>query len=104
MKVPPNKRISKGVTKGAISVEAVVTETDSARFALARYDITFEAKPLGQQHTKMIPAAISGGKLNHEASAKPTRGIIVNWQRIPTMMPFGIFNTCPKSFRLNSVH
>ena len=57
-------------------VDIVVTETDKARFALARYDMTLEARPLGQQPTRMIPAAISLGKLKRFATPKPTSGIM----------------------------
>jgi hypothetical protein len=53
-----SNRINNGVNNGANKVETAVTAIDSARFALARYDITFEASPLGQQPTKIIPAAI----------------------------------------------
>ncbi len=63
---------------GAKSVANEVMVIDKATLALAIYDITLEAKPLGEQPTKITPAAISGGKLKLLAIAKPRKGIIVN--------------------------
>ena len=65
---PPSHCIRNGVIKGAINVATAVSVTESATFALAMYDITFDASPLGQQPTKIIPAAISLGKLKILAS------------------------------------
>ena len=57
-------------------MEVIVME--SATLALAIYAITFEANPLGEQPIKMMPAAISSGKLKIEAIVKPKIGIIAN--------------------------
>mgnify|MGYP001472929260 CR=1 FL=1 len=38
-------------------------DDDSARFALAKYAITFDAVPPGQHETKIKPTAKNGGKL-----------------------------------------
>jgi hypothetical protein len=43
---------------GARSVANEVIVIDKATLALAIYDITLEAKPLGEQPTKITPAAI----------------------------------------------
>ena len=51
--------------------------TARARFAFARSDITFEANPLGTHPTRIIPAAISGGKLNIRVIAKAINGMII---------------------------
>ena len=69
--------MSNGVKIGATSVDTAVTVTESAKLAFARKHITLEARPLGQQPTRMIPAATSSGKLNNLATVKPTSGIIV---------------------------
>lgn len=42
--------------KGASRVANAVRVTDNAIFARARYDITFDANPLGQLPIKIIPA------------------------------------------------
>jgi len=65
------------VSSGDKIVAKAVRVIDSARFALARNDITLEASPLGEDPTNIIPAAISGGKLKTVAIATPTAGIMV---------------------------
>ena len=75
---PANVFIRKGVSSGESKVAQAVKVTDKARFALAKNDITLDASPLGEEPTKMIPAAISGGKLNSIASETPMIGIIEN--------------------------
>jgi len=62
IKVPANNFISSGVKKGAAIVAIAVTITLNTKFALARYTITFDARPLEQDPIKIIPAAISGSK------------------------------------------
>ena len=91
--------MSNGVKMGASIVETAVIVTDSARLALARYDITLEAMPLGEQPTKIIPAAISGGKPLNLANVKPSSGIIIKWLPTPINTPFGILITPAKSLR-----
>ena len=56
--------INKGVIKGEIKVEMLVSVIDNTTLALAKYSITFDAKPPGHEPIKIIPAAISGGKSN----------------------------------------
>ena len=73
-----SKLIKVGVTRGASKVAMAVRVTDNARLALAMKDITFDAKPLGEEPTKMIPAAISGGNPKDEAIEIPIIGMIVN--------------------------
>src|SRR5687768_9907529 len=58
---PASSFINNGVTNGAIIVDTAVMVMDNARFAFARYDITFDAMPFGEQPMRIIPAAISGG-------------------------------------------
>ena len=70
--------INRGVSNGANKVAIAVRVSDKAKFDLEMNDITLEAKPLGEQPTKMIPAAISGGRLEAQAKPKPTKGIMVN--------------------------
>ena len=65
--------------------------------------MTFDAKPLGEQPTKMIPAAISGGRPDATAKPKPTIGMIENWQIKPINMPLGILPTRTKSCTLMDV-
>ena len=74
-----------------------------ATLALAINAITFDARPLGEQPTSTRPAAISGGRPNEFARAKPTNGMMVNWQASPTRTPTGILTTRVKSPRLNVV-
>ena len=76
MNSPAKNFINNGVTKGAIKVAIEVMVIDKAKFALAKYAITFEATPLGEQPIKTIPAAISGGKLLNFAKINPIIGII----------------------------
>ena len=68
--------MSKGVNRGASMVDMAVIVTDKARFAFARYEITLDAIPLGEQPIKIIPAAISGGKCVRLARVNPSNGII----------------------------
>ena len=75
---PANVFIRNGVNSGESKVAKAVKVTDNARFALAKNDITLDAKPLGEDPTSIIPAAISGGKLKSKAMETPTKGIIVN--------------------------
>ena len=60
-KAPAKNSISRGVIKGAMTVATAVRVTDSATFALAKYAITLDAKPLGEEPINTTPAAISGG-------------------------------------------
>jgi hypothetical protein len=53
--------MSMGVRKGSNRVDTAVTEMERAKFVLAKNDITFEARPLGQHPTRIMPAAISFG-------------------------------------------
>ena len=89
--------IKNGVSNGANKVATAVRVSDKAKFDLEIKDITFEASPLGEQPTKIIPACISGGKFVKEANVYPTIGIIVNWQITPINTPFGIFMMPTKS-------
>src|SRR5690606_14908024 len=88
---------------GASSVATLVSVTDNARFALAIYDITFDASPLGAAPTRMMPAATSGSKPNANASPAPTNGMIVNWQPSPINTGFGDLTTPTKSLALIAV-
>ena len=94
---PASNFIKAGVKIGAQSVAQDVIEMDKATFALAIYAITFEAKPLGEQPTRRTPAAISGGKSNVLAIAKPKKGMMVNWQISPTTTALGMRTTPKKS-------
>ena len=58
------------------------------------------ASPLGEEPTRMIPAAISGGNPKVVAMAKPTMGMMVNWQTSPMRTPLGILITPAKSRKL----
>ena len=64
--------------KGAIKVATAVSVTDKATFAFAKYAITFDARPLGEDPIKTTPAAISAGKLKSVASVNPNTGMILN--------------------------
>lgn len=75
---PAKVFIKNGVNRGESKVAKAVKVTDNARFALAKNDITFDAKPLGDEPTNITPAAISGGKLNKIAIETPIKGIMVN--------------------------
>src|SRR5688500_1228165 len=77
MNWPPKNFIHKGVINGDNKVATAVRVMDKAKFALARYDITFDAIPQGMLPINTTPAATSGGKLNNDASIKPINGINV---------------------------
>jgi len=49
------------------------------------------------QPTKMMPADISGGKLNTFVKPQPTNGMMENWKNTPKATAFGDFNTSWKS-------
>lgn len=49
------------------------------------------------QPTKMMPADISGGKLNAFVKPQPTNGMMENWKNTPKATAFGDFNTSWKS-------
>ena len=100
---PASNFISSGVTKGASNVVVAVTVMDKARFAFARYDITLEARPLGEHPIKTMPAAISGGKSVNDANVNPISGIMINWLITPMTTPFGVLITPAKSFTLIEV-
>ena len=59
--------IIKGVKIGANKVATAVRVNDKARLALEINAITLEARPLGELPTRMIPAAIAGGKSKNDA-------------------------------------
>ena len=100
---PARAFINKGVNIGANIVEKAVMVTDIATFALATNAMTFDAKPLGDEPTKTKPAAIPTGNENAWAKAKPSKGMIVNWQHKPMIMPKGILNALEKSETLRVV-
>ena len=85
---------------GASRVAIVVIVMESATLALAMSAITLEAKPLGEDPMRMTPAAISGGKLNKLAMAKPNVGMIRNWQQIPMMTALGVLIMPTKSSKV----
>ena len=97
---PAKSFINSGVTKGAINVVIEVIVMDNARFAFARYDITLEARPLGEHPIKIIPAAISAGKLVTLANPKPSNGMMINWLITPITTPLGDLTTAAKSLIL----
>ena len=68
--------INKGVKIGAIKVATEVNVNESATLALAKYDMTLDARPQGIQATKMIPAEISGGKVKIFVMLQPTTGMM----------------------------
>jgi hypothetical protein len=86
-----------GVNNGAKMVAIEVRVRDKATFALAKYDMTFEAKPHGIQPTRMMPAAISVGKSNNLVNPHPTKGIMVNWKKTPRTTALGERITSAKS-------
>ena len=88
---------------GASNVAQAVRVTDSARLAFARYDMTLEASPLGDDPTNTIPAAISGGNPKTVARVTPTTGIMVNWHISPIPTALGILMTPKKSLKLIAV-
>ena len=74
---PASNFISRGVRTGASNVATAVNVTDSARFALAINDITLDARPLGEEPIRIIPAAISAGNPNVLAMENPMPGMMV---------------------------
>ena len=62
----------------AAKVEKVVIQTDSAKLALAKYAITFDAVPPGQQETRIKPTAKKVGSSKIIANHHPSKGITVN--------------------------
>ncbi len=59
--------------------------------------MTFEASPLEHDPIRMIPAAISGGKLKTLVNPTPTSGITEKWQTMPTSTPRGLERIPTKS-------
>ena len=100
MNCPARYFISSGVIKGASKVAQVVMVIESGTFALAISAITLEAKPLGEQPIRITPAAISGGKLNKLAMAKPRVGMMRNWQQTPMMTALGVLMMPTKSSKV----
>ena len=103
IKAPANSFINNGVIKGANSVVIDVMVIESAKLALAKYDITFDASPLGEHPIKIIPAAISGEKPLKLANVNPSVGMMTNWLITPITTPLGVFTTDTKSFKLIEV-
>ena len=85
--------INKGVKIGAIMVATEVKVSESATLALAKYDMTLDAKPQGIQATKIIPAEISGGKVKIFVMDQPTKGMIEKWKNTPSATAFGDLKT-----------
>ena len=74
--MPPRIRKIAGVRMGANSVFRLDTETERAVSPLAMKVMTLEAVPLGQQPTRIKPAASSGGKASSLATPQATTGIM----------------------------
>ena len=77
-KAPAKYFINSGVIKGATTVATAVSVTERAILALAKYAITLEAKPLGEEPIRTTPAAISAGKSNKVARLNPKMGMMLN--------------------------
>lgn len=58
---PASPQTIKGIMMGANRVEQVVMDTDSGTSAFARKPMTLDAVPLGQDPSRIMPTAISGG-------------------------------------------
>ena len=65
--------------------------------------MTFDARPLGEQPMRIIPAAISGSKPLALASIKPRVGMMMNWAATPINTAFGALTTVTKSSTLIDV-
>jgi hypothetical protein len=100
---PANNFINNGVTNGANKVVMEVMVMERARLAFAKYDITLEASPLGEQPIKIIPAAISAEKPLKLANVNPSVGMMINWLNTPITTPLGVLTTDTKSFKLIEV-
>src|SRR5690606_9157388 len=103
MNSPASIFIKIGVTKGANKVATEVIVNDNARFALAKYAITLDAMPLGEQPISTIPAAISAGRSLINANPKPDNGIMIYCAVTPIKTLLGVLNTDTKSFALIEV-
>lgn len=55
---PAYNKVSKGVAKGASTVDTEVMPTDKATSPLAKYVITFDEVPPGQVPTSITPNTI----------------------------------------------
>ena len=99
--VPASNQHTTGVSRGASNVDTAVIPTDNAKSPFARYVITFDAVPPGQQPTNITPTAISWGKLKIFVSKNANNGIMVNWAMQPIMTFFGRENTILKSLGFN---
>ena len=97
MYAPAIDFIKRGVSKGASRVVQDVRVMESAKLARAKKAITLEATPLGEQPTRMMPAAIAGSRWVKRASKNPKRGMITNWLPTPISTPLGFFMTSTKS-------
>ena len=87
----------------AKSVETVVIITDNAKFALAKYAITFDAVPPGQHATNIKPTAKEASRFNNFAIPQPTKGITVYCAKAPKPIAPGTLSICLKSltFKVN---
>src|ERR1039457_3783785 len=57
---PPQKAMFSGVIEIAVSVDAVLMDTDSAVLPRAKWVRKFEMLPAGQEETRIMPSAMLG--------------------------------------------
>jgi hypothetical protein len=86
---PASQRVSHGVATTATIVDVMVSSTLSGTFARARWQITLETVPPGQQPTRIRPRARPVSSWNAFANAQPTSGMIANCAKTPSAMRFG---------------
>jgi hypothetical protein len=84
-------------------VEQDVMVTDNATSPFARYVMTFDAVPPGQEPTRINPAAIAGGSSKTFAMATAINGIIRNCATKPTAIGYGCSATRLKSAKIKAV-
>ncbi len=94
---PAYRSISSGVSPTAAKVEQAVISTESGRFPPARWVMTFEAVPPGQQATRIRPTAIGGERPIHPATAQPASGMMTNWAAMPSSAIHGVLSASRKS-------
>ena len=76
--MPARSHVIIGVRKGASRVDVAVIPTDRARSPFARYVITLDAVPPGQQPTRITPSAKSSGIWNRRVRSHAVIGMMVN--------------------------
>jgi len=94
---PASQRVSHGVANTAVIVDVIVSSTLSGTLARARWQMTFDTVPPGQQATRIKPSARPVSRLKAFAKPHPASGMIANCANTPSAIRFGSRSTAEKS-------